>query len=83
MWEQDGCGGPTLDSHGIPQDSIVLEKLVGRVRHTITSNQLEITVHEGRFRRRALPPRARWVLPRRMDRLPVTTVTRKALLLRP
>ncbi|MGH9785536.1 MAG: A/G-specific adenine glycosylase [Terriglobia bacterium] len=82
MWEQGAPDHSPLDSHPIPRDGIALEELLGRVRHSITTNQLEINVHSGRLRRTALLPRARWVLPSRMDELPVTTTTRKALLLR-
>jgi len=82
MWDEDGFDGPALGSHRIAPDGIVLEELLGRVRHSITSNQLEINVHAGRYQRPILPPRARWILPRHMARLPVTTITRKALSLR-
>lgn len=83
MWEQDGPDPPPLEIHCIPKEAIVLGRLLGRLRHSITSNHLRINVHEGFLRGRALPPRARWVLPSRMDHLPVTTITRKAFRLRP
>jgi A/G-specific adenine glycosylase len=81
MWEQSAPDHSPLDSHQTPLDGIALGGLLGRVRHSITSNQLEIHVHAGRFRSSTLPRRARWVLPSRMVRLPITTITRKALLL--
>jgi len=81
MWEEEGRNAPHLDSHPIPKDWIVLEELVGHVRHTITSNQLEVSVHAGRLQHPTLPPRARWILPTGMAQLPITTITRKALLL--
>ena len=95
MWELSGPASPSLpsaklpsaalgtggagDAHRIPEDGIVLGKLLGRVRHSITTNRLEIRVHAARLRRRAKAPGSRWVLPREMDLLPVTTITRKAL----
>ena len=79
MWELDHPTSPPLDSHRTPRDGIVLEELLGRVRHTITSNLVEISVHAARLERGTALAGSRWVLPRDMDRLPVTTITRKAL----
>ena len=81
MWELERSGVAPLDAHRIPRHPIVLEGLLRRVRHSITTNQLEIAVHAGRLKRGAKLASSRWVLPRQMDRLPVTTVTRKALVL--
>lgn len=78
MWESKGSM-PPLDAHRIPTDGIVLGELLGRVRHTITTNRLEISVRAGRLKRGAKVRGARWVLPREMNGLPVTTITRKAL----
>jgi len=82
-WELGGGAGHSfsrpLDSHRIPQDAIVVERLLGRVRHTITVNALEISVHAARLQPGAKLAGSRWVLPSRLGRLPVTTVTRKAL----
>jgi A/G-specific adenine glycosylase len=71
--------GRAWDWHPIPRDGVILEKFLGRVRHTITSNVLEIRVHAARLERKAMPAGSRWVPPQEMDRLPVTTITRKAL----
>ena len=87
MWELSRPASPPLDSaklgagdsHQFPKDTIVLEGLLGRVRHSITTNRLEISVHAARLGRGAKVPGSRWVLPQAMDRLPVTTITRKAL----
>jgi hypothetical protein len=49
------------------------------VRHTITTNLLKIRVHAAALRKGAKLPNSRWVEPNRLDSLPVTTVTRKAL----
>jgi A/G-specific adenine glycosylase len=78
MWELSHPDSPPLDSHRLPREAVVLEELLGRVRHTITSNLLEIGVHAARLKRGAQPAGSRWVLPKEMDRLPVTTITRKA-----
>ena len=79
MWELSRPASPPLDSHRIPRDGVVLKGLLGRVRHSITSNRLEISVHAARLKRGAKVPGSRWVLPREMEHLPVTTITRKAL----
>ena len=79
MWELNPPASPPLDSHQIPRKKIVLEELLGRVRHTITSNLLEVSVHAARLERGATLAGSRWVLPRDMGRLPLTTITRKAL----
>jgi len=80
-WEPDG-GERESDRLGPGAGKGILPgNLLGRVRHTITSNQFEVCVYEGRRMSRSLLPRARWVLPERMDRLPVTTIARKALAL--
>jgi A/G-specific adenine glycosylase len=81
MWEQDVPDHSSPDSHQFPRDGIALGELLGRVRHSITSNQFEINVRSGRLKYPTPPPRARWVLPGRTGRLPITTITRKALLL--
>ena len=83
MWEQDGPNPPPPDLHCITMETMVLGRLLGRLRHSITSNQLKINVYEGFLRPRVVPPRARWVQPSRMDHLPITTITRKAFRLRP
>ena len=83
MWEQDGPDPSPLDIHCIPKETIVLGRLLGRLRHSITSDHLRINVYEGFLRRRVVPPRARWVLPSRMDHFPITTITRKAFRLQP
>lgn len=73
-----GTGGAG-DSHPISGDKVVLQERLGRVRHTITTNRFEISVHAARLKPGAKLAGSRWVLPREMHHLPVTTITRKAL----
>ena len=76
---------PMWNKHGSNRRSekgIALGTRLGSFRHSITSNQLEVTVYEGRLERAAIPRRAQWTPLNRIDRLPITTITRKALSLR-
>jgi A/G-specific adenine glycosylase len=60
-------------------DGIVYGPLAGHVRHSITTNRLEVAVYRAILRRPARRKTEKWVAPREMERLPVTTITRKAL----
>jgi A/G-specific adenine glycosylase len=61
------------------QDGIVYGPLAGHVRHTITTNRLGIAVYRATLRRPARRKTEKWVALPEMERLPVTTITRKAL----
>ena len=63
-------------------DGILLDNLLGHIRHSITSNRLDVTVFQGRLDRAVNPPHEKWVALRNLDRLPVTAITRKALCLK-
>ena len=65
-----------------PRDGIRLGSLLGHVRHTITTNKLHVAVCTAKVDRRVVAPRERWVSLRNIDRLPITTITRKALRLK-
>jgi len=77
--EVDHVDDRNHDPQPLSEDGILLEKLLGRVRHTITTNKLEISVFRARLKRRASSSLGKWVSLGEMDRLPVTTITRKAL----
>jgi A/G-specific adenine glycosylase len=70
-------GGPL--SADAAQDGIVYGPLAGRVRHTITSNRIEVAIYRATLRRPARRKTEKWVALPELDRLPVTTITRKAL----
>ncbi len=53
--------------------------LLGHIRHTITSNKLEVSVFRASLKRPAAGASGKWVSLGRMPHLPVTTITRKAL----
>ncbi len=58
---------------------ILLGSLVGHLRHTITSNKLDIAVYRAELNRPLRRATERWVGLAEIERLPVTTITRKAL----
>lgn len=62
-----------------PSNGLVLEEYLGCVRHTITSNKLEVAVYRGRLKRALQAPSEQWVPLDRLHELPVTTITRKAV----
>jgi len=66
-------------SGGAAEDGIVYGPLAGHVRHSITTNRLEVAIYRATLRRPARRKTERWVAPAEMSRLPVTTITRKAL----
>jgi len=79
MWE---LNQPTLQPSGltgIPAEGIVLRQRIGRVRHAITTNRLDITVHAARLQSGVQLSGSRWVATKDLDRHPITTITRKAL----
>ena len=64
---------------GVAEDGIVYGPLAGHVRHSITTNKLEVAVYRATLRRAARRKTEKWVAPPELERLPVTTITRKAL----
>ncbi len=86
MWEGNSRKGSShhrnLQRNKEPHNGIRMGKLLGRVQHTITSNRLHVAVYSAQMDRRVAAPRERWVSLRHIDRLPVTTITRKALQLK-
>ncbi len=79
MWELNRASLKPLGSPGIPTKLIVLGQRIGRVRHAITSNQFDITVHAARLQSGVKLSGSRWVAAKDLDRHPITTITRKAL----
>jgi hypothetical protein len=83
MWEVDGWPGglaeQPLDAPQLPLEAVRFDAPIRRVRHTITTNRLEIRVHAAALRKGAKLPNSRWVSATQFSRLPVTTLTRKAL----
>ena len=63
------------------KEGILLGELLGGVRHSITTNRIEVAVYEGRLARRPIARRERWVRLDQIEQLPITTITRKALAL--
>ena len=64
---------------GAAEGGIVYGPLAGHVRHTITSNRIEVAVYRAKLGRPARRKTEKWVALQEMERLPVTTITRKAL----
>ena len=64
---------------GKSEDGIVYGPLSGHVRHSITTNRLEVAVYRAELHRQARRKTEKWVALTELDRLPVTTITRKAL----
>ena len=58
---------------------LVLGSLLGHVRHTITSNKLDVSVFRASLSLPAVRSLGKWVSLGQIHRLPVTTITRKAL----
>ena len=89
MWEQDGSEGnlrtrenrQSREDRANRKDGVILGGLLGRLRHSITTNQIEVTVYEGRLARRPKVRQERWARLDQIERLPITTITRKALAL--
>ena len=63
------------------KEGIILGDLLGDVRHSITSNRIEVAVYEGRLARPPMARRERWVRLDQIEQIPITTITRKALAL--
>jgi adenine-specific DNA glycosylase len=83
MWEAENRDSLRSQREGGSTDGILLDRLLGRVRHTITSNRLEVAVFSGRMNRRMARSREKWIALGELARLPITTITRKALRLSP
>ncbi len=56
-----------------------LKESMGRVRHTITVNRLDMEVFRARLRNQQRLSGGRWISPDELDGLAVSTITRKAL----
>ncbi len=86
MWEGNSRKGASRHRNRHqskePRNGFRLGSLLGHVQHTITTNKLHVAVYSARMDRRVVAPRERWVSLRQMNRLPVTTITRKALRLK-
>ena len=63
------------------KEGIILGGLLGRLRHSITTNRIEVAVYEGRLARRPLARTEKWARLDQIEYLPITTITRKALAL--
>ena len=83
MKEETNNGHAPANSALWVKDGIVPVSLLGHVRHTITNNKIGVTVFLAQLRRPAVPPLERWVTRHNIPRIPVTTITRKALRLIP
>lgn len=89
MWELDRPGvnlrvrenRPSRKDRTNRKDGIILGELVGRLRHSITTNQIEVAVYEARLARRSKARQEKWARLDQIEHLPVTTITRKALAL--
>ena len=79
MWESRNRRPGTGNRNERAMDGILLDRLLGHVRHSITSSRLEVAVFEGRLGRGALLPGQKWIALSQVRRLPITTITRKAL----
>lgn len=71
--EQPGNG--SLFSH----TDFDLQESLGRIRHTITVNRLNVEVFRARLRNRQRVVGGRWSSPNELDGLAVSTITRKSL----
>lgn len=60
-------------------NGIRLDGYVGNVRHTITTNKLDVAVHRAQLARPVRRTAEKWAALRDMSTLPTTTITRKAL----
>jgi A/G-specific adenine glycosylase len=72
MWE-------TTEKAALP--GLVLQGRLGTVRHSITENRLEVTVFGASLRSKRTAGNGRWVPASALNRLPVTTIARKAIAL--
>ena len=78
MREEDGAGAPVHTSPAL-REGIALGEIAGHVRHTITTNRLEVAVYRATAHGSAKRGVERWVPLKELHLLPVTTITRKAL----
>lgn len=84
-WEISEPKKPTEPKRGSLAPSLtngmVLENLLGHVKHSIVTNRLEVAVYQARLAPRAPAPDGKWVSLSQVSRFPITTITRKALAL--
>lgn len=79
MTEETGAGRRPENAKPAPGSGIRLGALLGRVRHTITCNRICVAVFHATLTRRPKPDIEKWVPLPDIERVPVTTITRKAL----
>jgi hypothetical protein len=67
-----------LVRHGL---AVVPGPQLARVRHTVTFRRIRVEIYRGRLRREVPcdPDRYRWVLPRELPSLPVSSLTGKIM----
>ncbi|MBI4463128.1 MAG: A/G-specific adenine glycosylase [Acidobacteria bacterium] len=80
MWEENHPHSEKPRPAGLHSPAgIRLNRRVGRFQHSITSNRLEVTVFTASVDRASNSGQRKWVPLEQVHRLPVTTITRKAL----
>ncbi|MBI3895372.1 MAG: A/G-specific adenine glycosylase [Acidobacteria bacterium] len=78
MWELDNKETNTRARHN-RKDGIILREFLGRLRHRITTNQIEVAFYQGYLARPPISPQEKWVSLDQIERMPITTITRKVL----
>jgi A/G-specific adenine glycosylase len=79
FWELPEAAAPRLGDDCFDGLGISLREPLGTFRHGITFRDYRGSVYRGSLQGKA-PPQYHWVSSRRLETLPLTTVTRKALL---
>lgn len=81
LWKRDQGSARMAGFWELPEAGQLPEAVpgdtLGQLRHTITNHHYEVTVLEAEIAR--IPPGFRWVSSRCLDRIPLSTLARKAL----
>jgi hypothetical protein len=78
FWELPERAAETLAENCLQDLGIQLVEELGRFRHAITFRSYRGRVYRAKLAE-PLPPGYRWIAAGRLDEIPLTTVTRKAL----
>lgn len=78
FWELPYLEGIAVDPNQFLELGLVAGPTLGAFKHSITDRLFQCVVYEAKLESRR-PTDYRWIAPSRMGRLPVTTITKKAL----
>ncbi len=78
FWELPYIEGVRVDPNQFSELGLVVGSKLGAFKHSITDRIFQCVVYEAKLESKC-PEEYRWIAPSRVGRLPVTTISRKAL----